>query len=134
MLVVFVKPPVKFLAIVSPVSPDKRYALLALGLMFVYLVILAVPLGRTIYGLELLATTTLAIIALSLVVWVLLVMLLWRKHSVEKFLGLEPVPAKIRSDGCSCSPERTPIPSLLNLLSEGRFASSVSFPTPQGLM
>lgn len=57
------------------------------------LVILAVPPGRTLYGLELLAATTLAIIALSLVVWVLLVITLWRNYSVEKLLGLEPVAA-----------------------------------------
>lgn len=91
-LVIFVKPPFKALAVISPVSQDKRYALLALGLMLVYLLIMATPFGRTLYGLELLNPITLAVLALALAIWATLVMLMWRKHSVETFLGLEAEP------------------------------------------
>jgi cation-transporting ATPase E len=94
MLVIFVKPPFQFLAVISPLSQDKRFALLAVGLMLVYLVILALPLGRTVYGLELLTPATLVVLGIALVVWVVLVVTMWRKHSVEKFLGLETVTAQ----------------------------------------
>ncbi len=89
-LVIFVKPPFKFLGVVAPVSPDKRYALLAGALMLVYLGIMATPFGRTLYGLELLSPTMLALLALAFAAWAALVVVMWRKRSVEKFLGVEP--------------------------------------------
>jgi hypothetical protein len=57
--------------------------------MALYLVILSIPLGRTIYGLEPLTPTTLVVDLIALVVWLGLVVLMWRQHTVEKFLGVD---------------------------------------------
>ncbi len=88
-LVFFVRPPHKWFAVVSPVSQDKRPALLALGLIFVYILILNIPLGRTIYGLTPLTTQTVLLIVAGVILWAAVLIFFWRKNTVEDYLDVD---------------------------------------------
>lgn len=88
-LVFFVKPPHRLLAVIAPVSDDLRPSLLALGLMVLYIIILAVPLGRAIYGLTPLEPRTILVLVVALVIWFVTLYLLWKRNSFEKFIGVD---------------------------------------------
>jgi len=71
------------------VSQDKRPALLALGLIFVYILILNIPLGRTIYGLTPLTTQTVLLIVAGVILWAAVLIFFWRKNTVEDYLDVD---------------------------------------------
>ncbi len=88
MLVVFVEPPVAWLAVIEPLSPDRRPTILAGGLAALYLVMLAVPAGRTIFALHTLGAVELAIVFVAVVAWAVALHAVWRYRVVERFLGI----------------------------------------------
>ena len=87
-LVVFVEPPVAWLAVIEPLSPDRRPTLLAGGLAALYLVMLAMPAGRTIFALHTLGAAELAIVFVAVVAWAVALHAVWRYRVVERFLGI----------------------------------------------
>jgi cation-transporting ATPase E len=87
-LVVFVEPYWHALAIIEPRSPDLRPTILAGGLAIAYLVLLAVPAGRSLFSLQPLGVAELAIIGAAVVVWTLLLAVSWKYAIVERFLGI----------------------------------------------
>ena len=87
-LVVFVEPPVAWLAVIEPRSPDRRPTILAGMLAALYLVILAVPAGRTIFALHPLGAMELAIVFVAVVAWAAALHAVWRYRVVERFLGI----------------------------------------------
>jgi cation-transporting ATPase E len=87
-LVVFVEPPVAWLAVIEPLSPDRRPTILAGGLAALYLVTLAMPAGRTIFALHRLGVTELAFVFVAVVAWAVALHAVWRYRVVERFLGI----------------------------------------------
>jgi len=87
-LVVFVEPPTNALAVIEPRTPDRRPTILAVLLAAAYAVVLAVPAGRALFSLQPLGVAELAIVAVAVAAWALLLMLTWRYRFVERFLGI----------------------------------------------
>jgi cation-transporting ATPase E len=88
LLVVFVEPPTRLLAVIEPRTDDRRPAIMALVLALAYVLVLATPLGRTIFSLGELGPGELAIAAGAAVAYGVLVGLTWRHRLVERFLGI----------------------------------------------
>ncbi len=87
-LVAFVEPPTHWLAVVRPLTKDRRPALLALGLAIAYLVVMAFGTLRAVFALQPLRTIEWAILVGALAVWILIMRPVWRYRLVERFIGL----------------------------------------------
>jgi cation-transporting ATPase E len=87
LVLVYVEPPVKALAVIEPVSPDRRPAYLAGGLTLALVVVMLVPPARQFFNLSPLAPRDLAIVLAGVVSWAVLVWIFWRWRFVERFLG-----------------------------------------------
>jgi cation-transporting ATPase E len=90
LVLVYVEPPVKALAVIEPVSPDRRPAYLAAGLTLALVVVMLVPPARQFFNLSPLAPRDLAIVLAGVVSWAALVWIFWRWRFVERFLGAGP--------------------------------------------
>lgn len=71
LLILFVKPPGRFWAVLVPVSADRRPVMLVLGVLILLAVIVLVPVSRTFFDLKLLALADYARIATVVCVWAL---------------------------------------------------------------
>ena len=78
------------LAVIEPVSPDRRPTWLAIGLGIGFLFVLLVPPFRTFFNLYPLGPRDVAIVVLALAGWVALVWISWRGRFVDRFLGIAP--------------------------------------------
>jgi cation-transporting ATPase E len=87
-LVVFVEPPVAWLAVIEPRSPDRRPTILAGVLAALYLLLLAVPAGRAVFALQPLGAAELAIVIAAVAAWAAALHAAWRYRVVERFLGI----------------------------------------------
>ena len=87
-LVVFVEPPVAWLAVIEPQSRDRRPTILAVGLALLYLVLLAMPAGRAIFSLRPLGVAELALVMSAVAAWAVALHSVWRHRIVERFLGI----------------------------------------------
>jgi cation-transporting ATPase E len=87
-LILFVEPPVPWFAVAEPITPDRRPALLALGLAVGYVATLLVPFGRGFFSLVAPAPREALIVAVAVAAWVLLVRTFWARRLVDRFLGL----------------------------------------------
>ena len=87
-LVVFVEPPLAWLAVIEPRSPDWRPTILAALLAVLYLALLAVPAGRTLFALRPPGAPELAIVAVAVMAWAAALRAVWRYRVVERFLGI----------------------------------------------
>jgi cation-transporting ATPase E len=88
LLVVFVEPPTRLFAVIEPRTHDRRPAIMAVVLAIAYVVVLATPLGRSIFSLGELGPGELAIATIAAATYGLLLGLTWRHRVVERFLGL----------------------------------------------
>jgi cation-transporting ATPase E len=88
LLVVFVEPPVAWLAVAEPITPDRRPTMLALGLAIAYFVVLQVPLARDFFQLVAPDPREGLIVLASVAAWFLLVRTFWEKRVLERFVGL----------------------------------------------
>jgi cation-transporting P-type ATPase E len=93
LLLVFVEPPIRRLAVVVPLSPDRRPTYLAIALGIGYLVVMAVPLLRQFFALQPPTVRDSLIVLAGVVGWTVGVWLFWRYHVVDRFLGLPVNPA-----------------------------------------
>ncbi|MFN2188245.1 MAG: HAD-IC family P-type ATPase, partial [Candidatus Promineifilaceae bacterium] len=90
LLVVFVEPPTNWLAGGDSYSGDWRPAKLALGLLAMFVVIVAVPIMREFYGLTLLRQPEhYLVLLLAVAVWGLGLRFAWRTRLVERYLNIE---------------------------------------------
>jgi cation-transporting ATPase E len=87
-LVVFVEPPVGWLAVIEPVSRDRRPTILAAALAALYLLLLATPAGRAVFSLRPLGPAELAIVLIAVAAWAAALHAVWRYRVVERFLGI----------------------------------------------
>ncbi len=89
LVVVFVEPPVKLLAVIEPVSPDLRPTWLALGLTGALGIVLLVPPFRDFFNLYPLSIRDLSIVFGGVLAWAVTVWIFWRWRFVERFLGAD---------------------------------------------
>ena len=89
LLIVFVKPPIRFFEGGAKLSPDKRPTVLAFGLLAVFVVILSVRSFRNYFGLIFLGWRPLLLIGAVTMVWGLLLLGIWRANWLEHFLVLD---------------------------------------------
>jgi cation-transporting ATPase E len=92
LLLVFVEPPIRRLAVVVPLSPDRRPTYLAIALGVGYLVVLAVPLFRQFFALQAPSLRDTVVVGAGVLGWTVSVWLFWRYHVVDRFLGLPANP------------------------------------------
>jgi cation-transporting ATPase E len=88
LLVVFVEPPTRLFAVIEPRTHDRRPAIMAVVLAIAYVVVLATPLGRSIFSLGELGPGELAMATLAAATYGVLLGLTWRHRVVERFLGI----------------------------------------------
>ena len=88
LLILFVEPPLPWFAAAEPLTGDRRPAWLAIVLAVSYIVVLLVPPAREFFQLELPHAREVAIIALAVLAWTLLIRTFWTRRLVDRFLGL----------------------------------------------
>ena len=89
MVLLFVEPPTRLLAVIEPISPDLRPTYLAITLGISYLVVMLVPPLRDFFNLSLLSLRDGAIVLLGVATWAVLVWIFWRYRFVDRFLGTD---------------------------------------------
>jgi len=89
LLVPFLKPPSRFWVAVEPLSPDRRYTWVTLALLAVYGGVLVVPAARNFFDLVLLPWPEYPLLGAIAGLWSLLLRYLWRRRTLERFLGIE---------------------------------------------
>ena len=89
LLVPFVVPPTKFWVGGSELSGDWRPTLLALGMLIVFLIMVAIPAIRAFFSLVPLDIIDYVLIGVITVSWGLIQLWLWRIHLIERFLQLD---------------------------------------------
>lgn len=89
LLILFLEPPVAWLASWRPVSPDRRPAWLALGLIVFFVAGLYIPAVANYLGFLPPFGPTWRMILIGLAVWVLGLSLLWRGRWIDRMLALD---------------------------------------------
>jgi len=90
LLVVFVEPPTKWWSGGDVLSGDWRPAMLAIGLLLLFIVFLVTPFLRDFYRLTLLRQTDhYVIIAVAVIIWLFVLRFVWRARLVERYLNTE---------------------------------------------
>jgi cation-transporting ATPase E len=89
LLVVFVEPPIPFFVGGDELSEDKRPTILALGMILLFIVILAIAPFRNFFELLVLPLNIYAIIAVGVITWMFTLRFVWRKHLFDRFLNID---------------------------------------------
>jgi cation-transporting ATPase E len=87
-LVVFVQPPIDWLAVMEPKTNDRRPTILAIVLAAGYVATLLMPPLRDFFSLSIPGPGEAAIVAVAAVVWVPLIRLFWKRRLIDRFLGI----------------------------------------------
>jgi cation-transporting ATPase E len=87
LLVVFVSPPAAWFAVVDPVTDDLRPSLLAVILAAIFLVLLFVPAGRTLFDLAALRPAAIVFVIGGTIGWFFLVRTVWKLRLLQRFVG-----------------------------------------------
>jgi len=90
-VLIFVEPPVKALAVIEPLSPDRRPTRLALGLTAALGLVLLVPPFRDFFNLYPISFRDLGIVLVGVAAWTALTWVSWRFRFFERFLGADPL-------------------------------------------
>jgi cation-transporting ATPase E len=93
LVILFVEPPHRWLAVIEPVSPDRRPTWLALGLAAAFLAVLGVPPVRQLFNVHPLGLREAVVVLVAIVGWAVLVWTFWRFRVVDRFLGVTAPPA-----------------------------------------
>jgi len=88
-LILFLEPPLRFFTGWTHQSSDKRPALLALGLLLTFAVVLLTPDFAYYFGLFPVGPGVAINVSLAVLLWVLALRTLWRGHLFDRFLGLD---------------------------------------------
>lgn len=91
-LLPFLKPPTAAWVGGESLSQDKRYSLLAAGVLLIYLLILSVPFLRNFFELYPLNFVDYLGIGLVALMWALIVRFVWRRSLLDRFLGIRISP------------------------------------------
>lgn len=91
LLLSFVQPPIKFFVGGDVLSRDWRPTILGAILGGAYLLLLTVPDLQPLFNLTPLTPTELALIALAVVVWMLVLRLTWRLRMLERFISADTI-------------------------------------------
>ena len=89
MMIIFVEPPVKYLAGGDRLSGDWRPTILAILSMLLYITVLLSPWLRRFFELEPLSWWDYALIGGSAIIWALLLRWIWRIRVLERFLDTD---------------------------------------------
>ena len=89
-LLLFVEPPHRYLAVIEPISPDRRPTWLALVLAIAFVVVMAMPPFRAFFNLYPLGLREALVVLAALAGWTVLVWVFWRGRFVDRFLGIAP--------------------------------------------
>jgi cation-transporting ATPase E len=103
MLLIFVEPPHRWLAVIEPISPDRRPTWLAIGLGVGFLIVLLVPPFRDFFNLYPLGLREAGVVLAALGGWTALVWIFWRWRFVDRFLGIAP-PRPVSAIGMPADP------------------------------
>ncbi len=87
-LVVFLEPPIQFFTGWAEVSPDKRPAVLAAGLLAAFAAVLAIPQTAAYFDLVQPGGFMIPFVAMTTVVWFFGLRATWRHHLLQRSLGL----------------------------------------------
>jgi cation-transporting ATPase E len=87
MLVVFVEPPVKWLAVAEPRTTDRRPALLAAALLVGYAGTLVAPVARDFFSFAIPKPQEAVLVICAFALWVPLIRTFWKLRLLERFLG-----------------------------------------------
>jgi cation-transporting P-type ATPase E len=88
-LVVFIQPPIRSLAVVRRLTPDRRPTYMAIVLAAGFVVTNSVAFLRDIFALQPLREVEWLVVALAFLVWLALIVPAWRFRVVERFLGAD---------------------------------------------
>ncbi len=88
-LVIFVEPPTAWWTGGDVLTSDQKPAILAVGLMLVFVLISLIAPLRQLFSLEPLDWQYLALVAAAVPVWLLLVRLFWRHNLLARFVGVK---------------------------------------------
>ena len=88
LMIVFVAPPSPWWAGGASLRGDRRPRWLALGLLGAFVAVIGLPLTRRFYGLVWPGWPEVAVVAVALVVWLVLVRWFWRGRVIQRFIGL----------------------------------------------
>jgi cation-transporting ATPase E len=88
LLMLFLKPPTTAWVGGEPYSGDRRYTLVALALILVYLLILAIPPVRNFFELSPLGMVDIIFLGLTAIEWCFIVRWFWRTRFLDRFLGV----------------------------------------------
>ncbi len=94
-LILFLEPPARLFTAWAPVSPDRRPAWLALGLLVALVVVLLVPATRSYFGLTAPDPPVIYMVVPAVVVWFVVLSLALRFRVLERLLGLSPTEAAV---------------------------------------
>jgi cation-transporting ATPase E len=86
-LVIYVEPPLEWLAVIQPLSPDWRPTILAIVLAVVFVLLMTLGPLREIFLLLPLGIGSILLAAAVLVFWFFAVRFLWKHQIVERFIG-----------------------------------------------
>jgi cation-transporting ATPase E len=89
LLILFVDPPTHWWAVANRLAGDRRPALLALGLLTLFTIILLAPPLRNFFALAPLTPLEFGAVALAALLLLLLVRTIWRIQLMDRFLGVE---------------------------------------------
>jgi len=93
LLILFVDPPTRWWAVANRLTGDRRPALLAFGLLTLFVVILLVPSLRHFFALAPLAALEVVIVAIVGLLWLIVVRISWQVRLMERFLGMDSLSA-----------------------------------------
>ena len=90
LLIVFVEPPIRWFAVVEPLTRDRRPTLLALFLGLGYIAVLLVPPARDFFSFSVPGPQESVLVLVAVIVWVPTVRAFWRRRLIERFMGVGP--------------------------------------------
>ena len=99
LVIVFIEPPVRFLAGGDRYSGDIRPTLTAVGMAILVLIVFAFPGLRRFFSLADIGASGVGLMLLLAFVWAGLQLLVWRQHWFEKFFAQKPL--KLEDEGDS---------------------------------
>jgi cation-transporting P-type ATPase E len=96
LVLLYVEPPTRWLAVIEPLSPDRRPTYLAATLAIAFVIVMLVPPARTFFNLAPMSLRDAGIVLGGVAAWAVLVWISWRWRFVERFLGMERLTAVVR--------------------------------------
>jgi hypothetical protein len=100
-------PPIRFLTGWTHQSPDKRPALLALGLLLMFAVVVVTPDLGHYFGLFPVGPGVAIYVGMATTLWVLALRAIWRAHLFERFLSWDHADERRNAAGVTRSSPHT---------------------------